>query len=58
MQCKNSFLIMDTMRNDDRMEERAQTKWENRAPSTRIRWLIILGALILTAVIFGGVFAS
>ena len=58
MQCKNLFLIMDTMRHDGRMEERAQKNWENRAPSTRIRWLIILGALILTAVIFGGVIAS
>jgi len=36
----------------------AQKNWENRAPSTRIRWLIILGVLILAAAIFGGVIAS
>ena len=58
MHRKNLFLIMDTMRNDDRMEDRAQKNWENRAPSTRIRWLIILGVLILAAAIFGGVIAS
>ena len=55
---RKKFLIMDTMRNDDRKEERTQKNWENRAPSTRIRWLIILGVLILAAAIFGGVVAS
>jgi hypothetical protein len=58
MHRKNLFLIMDPMRNDDRKEERTQKNWENRAQSTRIRWLIILGVLILAAAIFGGVIAS
>ena len=58
MHCKNLFLITDTMRNDDREEERTQKNWKNRAPSARIRWLIILGVLILAAAIFGGVIAS
>jgi hypothetical protein len=57
MHRKSLFLIMDSLRNDDRKKERAKN-WENRAPSTRIRWLIILGVLLLAAAIFGGVITS
>ena len=57
MHGKNLFPFMDTMRNDDRKEGRAHKHWENRAPSTRTRWLIILSVLIFAAAIFGGGYA-
>jgi hypothetical protein len=57
MRSKKLFLIVDIMGNDYRKEERAEKRWEDRAPSTRTRWLIILGLLIFTAAIFGGGYA-
>ena len=45
---------MDTMRNDDRIEEHTERHWEDRAPSTMTRWLVILGLLFFVAVLFGG----
>ncbi len=48
---------MDTMPNDDRSEERVESKWEGRAPATTTRWLVILGLLFLATAIFGGGYA-
>jgi cell division protein FtsB len=48
---------MDTIRKDDRNDARVEKKWEDRAPATTTRWLVILGLLFLTAAIFGGQYA-
>src|ERR1700681_3134647 len=48
---------MDTMRNDDRNEARAEKTWEDRAPAATTRWLVILGLLFFVAAIFGGGYA-
>ena len=48
---------MDTMRNDDRNDARTERKWEDRAPATTTRWLVILGLLFFAAAIFGGGYA-
>jgi hypothetical protein len=45
---------MDNMRNDDRKEERVEEHWEDRAPSTMKRWLVILGLLLFAVAVFGG----
>src|ERR1700719_4653228 len=45
---------MDTMRNDDRNEEREEKLWEDRAPSKATRWLVILGLLFFAAIAIGG----
>lgn len=57
MDHKEPFLIMDTRRTNDRQGQRTEKHWENRAPSTRTRWFIILGMLIFVAAIFGGGYA-
>src|SRR5260370_13544785 len=48
---------MESMRNDDRNDARTDRKWEDRAPATTTRWLVILGLLFFAAAIFGGGFA-
>jgi len=48
---------MDILGNDERNESRAEKKWEDRAPATTTRWLVILGLLFLAAAIFGGGYA-
>jgi uncharacterized coiled-coil protein SlyX len=48
---------MDAMHNDDRDEKRVEKKWEDRAPASTTRWLVILGLLFLAAAIFGGGYA-
>src|ERR1700692_3815924 len=50
-------MFMDTMHNDERNEARLEKKWEDRAPSTTRRWLVILGMLFFAAAIFGGGYA-
>ena len=48
---------MDILGNDERNDARAEKKWEDRAPATTTRWLVILGLLFLAAAIFGGGYA-
>jgi cell division protein FtsB len=48
---------MNTMGNDERSDARVEKKWEDRAPATTTRWLLILGLLFLAAAIFGGGYA-
>lgn len=48
---------MNTMGNDERNDAPAEKKWEDRAPATTTRWLVILGLLFLTAAILGGGYA-
>jgi uncharacterized coiled-coil protein SlyX len=48
---------MDAAHNDDRREERSEKKWEDRAPATTTRWLVILGLVFLAAAVFGGGYA-
>jgi hypothetical protein len=48
---------MDAAHNDDRNEERTERKWEDRAPATTTRWLVILAVVFLAAAIFGGGYA-
>jgi hypothetical protein len=53
---KELFLIMGTRGNDDH-KDRVGKNWEDCAPSTRMRWRIILGVLIFVATIIGGGYA-
>jgi len=48
---------METIHNEDSNESRAGKKWEARAPSATMRWLVILGVLFLAAAVFSGVYA-
>ena len=48
---------MNTMGNDERNDAHVEKTWEDRAPATTTRWLVILGLLFLAAAIFGGGYA-
>jgi hypothetical protein len=45
------------MRDDDSNQERLEKSWEDRAPATTTRWLVILGLLFLAAIVFVGGYA-
>jgi uncharacterized coiled-coil protein SlyX len=48
---------MDDFREIEHNDERTEKKWDNRAPGSMTRWLVILGLLFVAAAAIGGGYA-